>query len=312
MIVQWKPTAIDRSFVDSTIDEDKRGSRISNPSPEDQTTALKEEEAATEALRKRLKAGLRPDFSSDGLHQIEMMQCLEKEMTPATGPNRQNDSSEKAVKRMPSMGIRKVSSQWDHYNPFQVSVAVETGSKLEAMMSTDMYKVPRQTHDSSLDQGDDDGTDISSLTQVALANTSGPNAEHKRSPPPSYNYQSSPAVRSSINIPNHSAKMSLSGLDSAGPSPLDSHSCSSDGATNSPPLVVARAQCELAHPRPSRSSESRMLKVLVKGKEGDQDNDVEEQDEDEEEDSLPRRHSHTSQESVSSFHTAQQSDHSDG
>lgn len=298
MTGQRESRGVDQSLVDSTIDEEVCSNKY--PSSEDQTTALKEEQAAADVLRKRLKAVLRPDLSSDGLHQIEMMQYHEEEMRPASVTGWQKNSREKAVKHLPSMGIRKVSSQWDDENPFQVSTTTAIGSKAGAVAERDIHSIPRHMHEDSAEQG---GT--GSFVDVALASTSASNTEcHTRHPPSSAKSQPVSAVHSSGSVPSHSANKSSLAFDSTRPSM--SRSPSSDNGASSLPIVVARAECELAHPRPSRSSESRMLKVLVKGKEGN----VEQQG-GEGTSHTRRQQSVPSQESATSFHTAQQSDQSE-
>lgn len=299
MTGQRKSRDVDRSLVGSTIHEQAHGNNY--PSSEDQTAALEEEQAAAEVLRKHLKAVLRPDFSSDGLHQIEMMQCGEEESRPASVESRRTNSCEKMVKRMPSMGIRKVSSQWDSENPFQVS---PTGSEagLVGLAESDTHHiVSRHVHDGSAEQEDDEA-DTGSFIHVALASTSAPSAEYQTRLASS-TIKSHPvsAMHSSCSVHNRSATLSSLASDSTRPStnkrPISNHGGSG------PPLVVARAACELAHPRPSRSSESRMLRVLCKEKEGSA-----EQQRAGQALRTGRQHSVPSQESTTSFHTAQQTE----
>lgn len=215
-------------------------------------TALKEKETATAVLRRRLKAGLRPDLSSDGLHQIEMMQCHGEEMRPASGARKSKDGNSKEVIRMPSMGIRKMTSQWDHANPFEVS-------------NTTTLRDPKAARIADKDTpGDDHEVDTDCYVRVALASASASNDPYPAHLRPGGTSAPIPAVDLSVCLPGHSVDTSPQTLCSAGASP--GQSPDDDGA-NSLSMVVARAECELAHPRPSRSSESRMLKVLVKGRE---------------------------------------------
>lgn len=211
-------------------------------------------------------------------------------MSPATGASRRLESSDKAVKRMPSMGIRKVSLQWEGSNPFQVFPPANTNTEIGMTPEKYIHILPHQTHDGSAKAGDNGGDDMVGFAHVALADTSAPKTEGGGIPTSCD--KSSASAACIRGVPSYSASMSLQASDPVG----SSSTSPSDGA--SLPVVVARAECELAHPRPSRSSESRMLKVLVKGK-GDAD---ERGDENE---NSPQRQGHISQESSTSFHTAQ-------
>lgn len=186
------------------------------------------------------------------------------------------------------------------------------------MAATNIQSVLRQAHDGSADSGDAGEADVDSFTRVALASTSAPKTDSETRPPPDNNkFQPFSTIHSSASLLTHSANMNLQHhhyfhqpWDSAGTSSKSPSDCAS-----LPVVVIARAECELAHPRPSRSSESRMLKVLVKGR-GHAAAPAAEQSGEEEGSRSPRRRrqqrSRASKESTASFHTAQQSDHSDG
>lgn len=283
-VQQRKPREFDRSLVDSTIEEELQSDKHS--SPEDQTTSLKDRAAAAEGLQIRPKAGLRPGFSSDGLHQVKRMQRHGEEMTPTSmvsGP-KDGSSAQRVTQQMPSMGIRKVTCEWDHANPFPASYNIAVmDSKTAPVASRDFATSgPRPTpHDGSAEHGDDE-SDTNSFVRVALASTSASTSNDQYQgrllSGGGKTHQPSPAVDARV-----------SGVLPGG------YFSEALYADRLPMMVVARAECELAHPRPSRSSESRMLRVLVKGKlEGGNAIDLEGE-------------AQSSWGSAASFYTAQQS-----
>lgn len=251
-----------------------------------------QQKAAAETLRRRLKAELRPDLSTDGLHQMQLTQREAEDSTARDRPNAEKKSKDKIAGQMPSMGIRRVSTKWDHYNPFHPlkSSGTKSNDELEAMG----HKRPHCNQDGSAEHKEVGHEDRQTFVSVALASLPGSRRDWRASisaPWQHSNIQPYPCRK-----PAQDLRLGMSAnIDPPGWDPLD-NSDSDNGSSVEcfhVPVVVASADCELAHPRPSRSSETRLLKVLVKGKGKPQDED-------------DRRKRQISQGSTSSFYTARQ------
>lgn len=204
---------------------------------------------------------------------------------PATEKKRKTRS----VQRMPSLGIRKVSTKWDHENPFRLSSSL--GTELHEEPKGTSHKRPRNSQDGSAEPAHDEEENFATFANVALATALG----------------SEQSCRSDISAPSldvddrsHLYQKSAQPLLVRKDVDFKAAAVSAQRAEASwGPVVVARAECELAHPRPSRSSETRLLRVLVT-----------EQEEGKQEAACRKsqKSQEGSQESASSFHTARQGD----
>lgn len=237
-------------------------------SPLSHKDALKQEQQkiAAELLRKRLKAELRPDISTDGLHQIQLNDVLLNSDHGSFG-SEVIDLARNKRGEMPSQGIRRVSTKWDKENPF--SSLRSTMTKTEEELETRGHQGFQRSHDGSFGADENDkpgkGTIGVALARAPLSRTRWPKSFssswlHADTHAHPYRYhqplRTSWAGRSaSAPLVGRSLRVVLVPESLGG-----SIESSSD---DSMPVVVARAECELAHPRPSRSSETKMMKVLV-------------------------------------------------
>lgn len=247
--------------------------------PKSRKAAWKEEQqkAAAESLRKRLKAELRPDLSTDGLHQIQLSKVPEAHREGSE--SKETDLWTTKVSEMPSLGIQRVSTKWDSTNPFRPMRS--SGTKTEDDFEATGHKEFRDSQDGSVEKDDDHGkVDAENFRCVALASVpescrgwrGSVSASWLQADSHSHPYrhqQSSQKFRDSMST---SAPLILTCAqvgDILGS--LRNSSGSSSSTDASTPVVVASAECELAHPRPSRSSETKMMKVLVEDKVSSED-----------------------------------------
>lgn len=253
-----------------------------------------QQKAAAESLRKRLKAELRPDLSTDGLHQIQLTQRGAGDSAGQNEVLNENQSNDNIADQMPSLGIRRVSTKWDHYNPFHPLKS--SGTKSSDETEATGHGRPRCSQDGNVEREEGGHADMQTFASVALASVpesrrywrASISAPWQHSDLQPYPYQKLARI-----LPfSMSANINVPGWD-----PSESSNSNTDSSIEcfNMPVVIASVECELAHPRPSRSSETRLLKVLVKGKEEAQDDGS-------------RRKSQISQGSASSFHTARQED----
>ncbi|KAJ0120189.1 hypothetical protein J7T55_001045 [Diaporthe amygdali] len=231
----------------------------STPTGQKKNMGEQRQKAAAESLRKRLESELRTSTSINGHQDIQAGQRAsgKQQGKPLPGVQScQNDTGQNST----SINHPKV-KLWDIENPFKVS----------------------KTKDNS-DGGDFDNRGSDDFRSVALArvpckqstlhHTS--SASRHRQPTPT-----SGSYKMGNGTPNEdSSEKSKEETD---------HSDKSDF------VVVANAECELTHPRPSRSSDKKMIKVLCKcGREPGED----------EEDGGRESLVSASEGSTSSFHTA--------
>lgn len=216
-----------------------------------------QQKIAAESLRKRLKAQLRPDLSPDGLHQIQLAQ---RDLTGRHRVVRGKDRSTKGVGEMPSPGVRRVSTKWNDKNPFRPFV------------------FPEGQHEDSKQAGQH------SPTMPDKANISEP-----------WNAHSHPYRHS---VPSLAPTVSESQEGNGSRSTTTTNSWNYGNEFCSMPIVVvANADCELSHPRPSRSSEKHLMKALVKEKGHEDEGGQVAAD-------ATQRKERVSQSSTASFHTA--------
>lgn len=223
----------------------------------------------------------------------------------APGDNGLSGRKVRKVGEMPSTGIRRVSTKWESENPFKLlrSLGMKTEDEFETISQKDF----QESQDESAEKPDEDSTGGETLIRtVAPMSLSDPRRgwrssasawwihSDSHSHPYRHQDQSLQALRESMCASAPLARMGIQ----AGEISESSKRTSGSSSDVSVPVVVARAECELSHPIPSRSSETKMLRVLVTEK----DKKSEE----------PREQGkHLSQESESmgsltSFHTARQ------
>lgn len=287
--------------------------------PKSRKEVLKEEQlkAAAESLRKDLKAKLRPDLSTDGLHQIQLNGVLDvhrevlgskedepsqikKLHMPSHGIRRVstkwdninpfNRPLPSVGSNMPSQGIRRVSTTWDSTNPF-VEPAWVSGTKTWNGIEKFTHEAFRPSHDGSVEEDDQHRMDTERFRgSVSASWLQADSYSH-----PAHFQQSVHEFRKSMSA---SAPLIRAGTQVGDVPGGRLQGSSGSGSEMSTLVVVARAECELAHPIPSRSTEARLMKVLVTEKA--EKNQV-----------VERRgnqisHESESMASVGSYHTARQ------
>lgn len=168
------------------------------------------------------------------------------------------------------------------------------------------YKAQQDIQEAGADQEDDGEDDMTNSASAVLASQPGSGSDWRPSISASRedadaHYYSCRTSLQTLNYSSASEKMTGMSDPVREASEGDPGSCSGDSEAST--VVVARAECKLAHPRPSQSSEKRLLQVLVKEeKEGDGGEQSEEQSEE-----RRRRTSDGSQASTSkNFRTARQ------
>lgn len=260
------------------------------------------EKATAESLQVRLKADLRPDFSTDGLHQIQMVEANSNDQHPQRNlAANKNDRRRRVVEKMPSVGIRKVSNRWGNENPFDTSKPSKTTPNDQPSASSPIKSCDSQER--GLGRQAHPPEDMETFASVALIKISEPRKVLRGSKSAlwpngdlqSHSYgkplQARPYTMSSY---FQSKRSSTAQAVSSGGSKQSSGDGSSE--LSDEPVVVAKAECVLAHPRPWRLSETKMLEDLVAGGSGDRRQEA------------SQRSRTSSQSEVSSFHTAREED----
>lgn len=197
------------------------------------------QQLAANSLRKRLKAELQPDMSAEGHHRTQMAQHSHNN-APRGGSGK--SSRGKSLDNVPTSGIQRVPMKWNNENPFQASGGriTKRSNGFEAITE---YKVPHFSLEDS--SAGPDGSD--DFAKVALANVPVTRSIH-----PNRGSGPRPSKESTSTGVVHTESATNGSKDESG------GSSGYDGL----PVVVANAECELEHPRPSRSSERERIKVL--------------------------------------------------
>lgn len=215
--------------------------------PESQSTPRSQKQPETEerqrlaahSLRQRLESELRSGASTNGHRVIQADQPAvgEQRHDPLTGSQSHRQHAQPST-----VGIRRKSTLWVTENPFEVSKAKDrskseaTGGRLNTI--GDRYS------------GHPDFNDFS---DVALARVStGQDVPRQNSSANRYlrlTESPQPQKARSSDHTNSTSGRAKDGSSQSGGSEV---------------LVVANAECELTHPRPSRSSDKKMIKVLCK------------------------------------------------
>ncbi|KAK2615812.1 hypothetical protein N8I77_002538 [Diaporthe amygdali] len=231
----------------------------STPTGQKKNMGEQRQKAAAESLRKRLESELRIGTSINGHQEIQVGQQASGKQRDKPLPgvqSYQNDTGQNSTPTNHPEG-----RLWDMENPFEAS----------------------KTKDNS-DGGCFDNRGSDDFRSVALARVpcKQQTLNHTSS---AFRYRQPTTTSGSYNMGNgtpteNSSENSKEETD---------HSGSSDF------VVIANAECELTHPRPSRSSDKKMIKVLCKcGREPGED----------EEDGGRESLVSASEGSTSSFHTA--------
>lgn len=265
-------------------------------------TTREEQIATVESLRKRLEAELRPDPSNDSLHQTQLDQ---NDVEHPIHCDAVNPAGKRTDEKLSSLAIRKPSTKRNQHNIFGSleSSAFKSDGKPKAVGQ----RLPRDGQNGSTEKEDSEQENLQHLTSVALASVSdtrkswragmraGNRAPWQHADPHAYTYQiPAQTLLASMSAPINAARVSSRSSAKFGSSDGGSGGGSGSGSECSNlPVVVARAVCEMEHPRPSRSSEARLLKVLVADKEEGLDDSA----------SGKRQ---GSQDSETSFHTARE------
>lgn len=324
----------------STIEDDTLISHHhTSLSPNSQPASIREDQkkTAADSLGKYVKAELRPDHSVDGFHQIEMAQYHKGNDSRRTMSMTRIRPNKKGGDEMPSVAFRRISSKWNSTNPFGQTI---TCLELESRDITDERRHIKKMVPSyesrqvgSVQHGSyvPEPADLYTFADVALATAPEAGkgwlaslpapprkyAEKTRQPTPLQKPQPVFYPKSSSSSNNNNNNSNNNTLKNMASEPIGAAQIryrasemssrwnqGTDGQQSlGLPVLVASAECELAHPRPSRSSETRLLRVLVKGR-----------GEDSSDDQTPRRQSHintisqtTGSSSAASFRTAPQS-----
>lgn len=276
---QQSGDAIKAATAVTIIEEvDTASPALSTPKSRKAVWKEEQQKAAAESLRKRLKAELRPDLSTDGLHQIQLNTVPDAHHEGSE--SKENELSTTKVSDMPSLGIRRVSTKWDSANPFRPLRS--SGTKTEDDFEATGHRQFRDSQDGSAEKDDPSKLDVDSFKYIALASVpkscrgrrGSVSASWLQANSHSHPYRHQQSLHKFREIMSASAPLIRTGaqvgniLGAKNSSNGSSSSSSSNDAST--PVVVARAECELAHPRPSRSSETKMMKVLVAEKSAEQ------------------------------------------
>lgn len=231
------------SRANSRIEEER--AQHSSREPYSSTKSKKQPQSETrqklaaDSLRKRLESELRSGASANGHRDIQGDQ-------PADGEQRRDPLTESQSHRQdeqPSIvDFRRKTTLWDIENPFDVPKTQNrrksdaTGGRLNA------------TGDQSY--GRTESNDFSSVALARVPSSHG--ATHQRA--------SASRYLQVTQVPQSQKTLCSNRKDSASGQAEDD----SDQSGSSGFVVVANAECELTHPRPSRSSDKKMIKVLCK------------------------------------------------
>lgn len=212
-------------------------SRVSQSTTTNQKHAQSEKRriSAADSLRKRLESELRPGASTNGPREIQADELAgsKQQHDSLTGPSGHRKTEKPSIE-----GTRRKTTLWDIENPFDVPKAKER-SKSEA--TGGRLKI------------NGGHTESNNLSKVALARNSSirdvPQQKSSASWYPEITEMPEPQETQSGNRTNSISAQVEDGSDRSGSRSF---------------VVVANAECEMTHPRPSRSSDKKMIKVLCK------------------------------------------------
>lgn len=250
----------------------QHSSRESQSTPRDQKQSQNEtrQKLAAESLRKRLESELRSGASTNDRREIHADQLADGKALhdSSTGSQGQGKNGQPSI-----INTRRKTTLWVVENPFDVAEAKDR-SKSEATTG----RLNKGVHSYS------GHTESNDFSKVALARVSSTrDVPHQTSSASRYlQLTETPQPRKELSS-DRTSSSSGQAKDGSGQS------------GSSEFVVVANADCELTHPRPSRSSEKKMINVLCKcGRETGEEQDNGGRD------SLVS----VSKESSASFHTA--------
>lgn len=236
-----KPSRSSRADCGAQEATTQHPSRVSQSTPTNpkQSKSDKRQISAADSLRKRLESELRPDASTNGPREIqgdELADGKHDSLTESSGHWKTGNPSIE--------GTRRKTTLWDVENPFDVPKAKDR-SKSEATggrPNTNGERCSGHTRAES-----------NNFSKVALAHISSsrdvPRQKSLASRYPEVTEIPEPHRTQSSNRTNSTSTQRKDGSDDSGSSNF---------------VVVANAECELTHPRPSRSSDKTMIKVLCK------------------------------------------------
>lgn len=230
----------------------QRPSRVlqSTPTSQKHSQSEKRRISAADSLRKRLESDLRPGASTNVPRETQADE--------STGGKQRHDSLMVSQDDKPAIvSTRRKTTLWDIENPFDVPKAKDrgkseaTGGRLETS-----------------GEGCSGHTESNDFSKVALAHISF-SQDTPRQKASASRYVELTELPEPHNTQSSNRTDSTSGQAEDG----------SDHSGSSNIVVVAKADCELTHPRPSRSSDKKMIKVLCKcGRETGEEKDGTRQD----------------------------------
>lgn len=215
---------------------------------------------------------------------------------PATEQKRKTNN----IKQIPSLGIQRVSTKWDQ-NPFRLPS--HPGTNLQEESKVTCHKYPRNSQDRSTEQEYDEQEDFRTFASVAFAGfletekswTARSSAPWHGADDRLQSYPESLQVEYSSFFKTPDLNLSALSVQRAEAPRASKKDADGGNSYLNEQVVVARVECELVHPRPSRSMETRRLKAMVTEQEEGKHQAF-------------RRKSQASHDSISSFHTARQGD----
>ncbi|KUI74086.1 hypothetical protein VM1G_11943 [Cytospora mali] len=237
-----------------------------------QPSSQQKQELAADSLRKRLKAELRPHMSMEHLQQIQIAQRSHDEAQRCFFSRSGNTYEGTGAEELPTSGIQRVSRRrWDNKTPSKISRGWVT-----EVINDYEYTFSKNSNDSQeVESAGPSRRD--DLSEVALASVPGTQTVY-----PNRN----------LDYTDHHDSTSTEVANSGGATNSPEENGNRNGV-NGLPVVVANAECELKHPRPSRRSEGERIKALCK-----------EEAENNEDHQGRRRKSAISGRSSASYHTA--------
>lgn len=236
-----KPSRSPRAECGAQEATTQHHSRVSQSTPTNpkQSKSDKRQVSAADSLRKRLESELRPDASTNGPREIQGDELTDGKHDSLTESSGHWETENPSIE-----GTRRKTTLWDVENPFDVPKAKDR-SKSEAtggQLKTNGERYSGHTH-----------TESNDFSKVALARVASsrdvPPQKSLASRYPEVTEMPEPHRTQSSNRTNSTSTQSKDGSDHRGSSNI---------------VVVANAECELTHPRPSRSSDKTMIKVLCK------------------------------------------------
>lgn len=239
-------------------------------------TIKEEQAAAAESLRRRFEAELRPALLNDSLHKVLVTQS---NFEGSLGRHARDPDKKQADQRVSSPAIRQVSNQRTQTNAF--GSLGSSAVKLDEELKANSQRLPRADQGARTEQENSEQNAPPGFTSVDLASvqdiyknwrtgmTTGTRAPWQHVDSLAYpDQKSAQTLRSSMSAPVNVARTSSRAFDRLRSLNRSSgHSSGSSSESFNSPVVVARAVCELEHPRPSRWSETRLLQGRVQNNE---------------------------------------------